>query len=148
MPMTTKNAQQMPPVSQTESEALTQWTTKVIFKLCMVNLCRLSQKSDLYWETLRSASRDTSLAYILACHWHSNPSGLQNELRLPPWDSHEISHMTWKLLFLLKHEQKSFTALASKPLTLFSISFISYIVCGLFQPCYRLWQKTYKFARM
>lgn len=59
-----------------------------------------------------------------------------------PLNSHEISHITWNISFLLKHEQKCFTALSSEPLTLFSTASISHIVCGLFRLCYRLWQKS------
>jgi hypothetical protein len=37
-------------VSESENEAQLQWTTKLIFKLWIVNTCQLSRKNDLYWE--------------------------------------------------------------------------------------------------
>jgi hypothetical protein len=119
----------MSSVFQTESEALLHWTTEVIFKLCIVNLCRLSRKSDLYWENVRSTSHDTSLAYL----WHTMSltftSFRSSESTISfSYNAHGISHMILNSSFLLKHERKfSFTASAFGPLTLISLSWMSLV---------------------
>jgi hypothetical protein len=115
--------------SISQTEALLKWNMKVIVKFGTINLCRLSRKSDLYWENMRSTLHDTSLVTCnTGCHWQSSLWGLQNKLGLPPL-THKISHLNFKPLFLLKHSRIfCFIASASKPLILFSLSLMSFII--------------------
>jgi hypothetical protein len=75
------------------------------------------------------------------CYRHFSISGLQKQLGFPHSNAYEISHMTLNLSFLLKSERNSyFTATASKPLILFSLSWMSFFLWqqlpSLFQLCY------------
>jgi hypothetical protein len=60
--LSTKNYTKYPPKDVIVSNR--KRSTVAVNHLCIVNLCRLSRKSDSDWENIRSTPHDTSLAYL------------------------------------------------------------------------------------